>query len=470
MAQIPEFRRASFVKGNMSAAIAMTGPVRFRFCSYVIDSESRTLLENDTVIPLQPKPFLLLEALVRRHCQVVSREELAKILWPDTYVQIDQGLNAAVKKVRGVLKDDAKSPRYIETLGSRGYRFICPVEVVGVAASIPQENNPDHPQALVPSSLQEQVVRARYQLSQNTRSSITKAIALFKEVLNDDPNHAPAYAGLANAYMMMGDMNLMLPQAAYEAARTHARRGLELEPNLLDCMVPLGWSILLLHRDWKTAHDWMERALEINPRHSLAFTIMGRMEMMRGRRAEALALARHARFLAPLSVVNNVALAKFLYFSLEFEAAVAQATQTLEMNHGARIMVLPVLCGSLLALGRTKEAIAVLSAHLEDQEELSSALPSLAVSLAYDDRMQEAQSVIRKTEREFESRPTSSYLLSIAHRAVGDKRQAEHWMVRAIQERNHCSIYLAVDPHARDFTDLEGVKPWMEWLRHLAAA
>ena len=98
------------------------------------------------------------------------------------------------------------------------------------------------------------------------------------------------------------------------------------------------------------------------------------------------------------------------------------------------------------------------------------ALPTLAAALAHDGRMQEAQTVIQKSERNLENRPTSSYLLSVAYRAVGDKRQAENWMVRAIKERNHCSIYLAVDPQAQDYTDFVGVKPWMEWLRHLAAA
>jgi DNA-binding winged helix-turn-helix (wHTH) protein len=447
----------------------MSEPVRLRFGSYVIDSEARTLNENGTPIALQPKPFLLLEALVRRHGQVVSREELAKVLWPDTFVQIDQGLNAAVKKVRSVLHDDAKSPRFIETLGSRGYRFICPVEVIESFERPVRENEADNSHPLTPSSLHEQVVRARYQLSQHTRSSISRSITLFNEALKEDPKHAPAYAGLANAYAMLGDMNLMQPHAAYEAARTNARRALELDADMLDAMVPMGWTTLLLNRDWKAAHGWMERALEINPRHSLAFTMMGRMEMMRGRRAEALALARHARFLSPLSVVNNVTLAKFLYFSLDFEAAASQAMQTMEMNPGAKMMVLPVLCGSMLAMGRTKEAIALLSAHLENEEEMFPVVPTLAIVLAHDDRKQEAQAVIRKTERNLENRPTSSYLLSFAYGALGDHRQAENWMLRAIQERDHCSIYLAVDPHARDYTDLAGVRPWMDWLRHQAA-
>jgi DNA-binding winged helix-turn-helix (wHTH) protein/Flp pilus assembly protein TadD len=455
----------------MSAAKAMPEPVRFRFGSYVIDSEKRCLLENDTVLTLQPKPFMLLEALVRRHGQIVRREDLAKVLWPDTFVQVDQGLNAAVKKVRSVLQDDPKSPRYIETLGSRGYRFICPVEVLGWSKPTPVGGfvAESSPVPLEPASVLEQIVRARYQLAQNTRGSILKAIELFREAAQSEPTRAHAFAGLANAYMQMADMNLVVPRGAYELSLASARRAAELDPNLVDAMVPLGWSTLLLHRDWKGARGWMERALEVNPRHAAAFTVLGRLEMMRGHREEALALIRHARYLSPLSVMNNTSLAQFLYYSVDFESAASHAMQILEMNHGAQMMVLPVLCCSLLALGRTREAVTLLSAQLGNEDETYPALPALATALAHEGKMQDAEATVQKAERDTVNRPPSSYMLSFAYRALGNREQAENWMVRAIHERSHLSLYLAVDPHAQDYTDFVGVKPWMEWLRHLAA-
>ncbi|HEX8924937.1 MAG TPA: hypothetical protein VF786_04055, partial [Terriglobales bacterium] len=191
-------------------------------------------------------------------------------------------------------------------------------------------------------------------------------------------------------------------------------------------------------------------------------------EMMRGRREQALAIAKHARMLAPLSAVNNVTLAQFLYFSMDFEAAANQALQALEMNHGSQMMALPVLCCSLLALGRTKEAVVLLSAHLENHEETFPALPALGTALAHDGRIDEARAALQRCQDDTENRPPSSYMLSFAYRALGDRVQAENWMVRAIHERNHLSLFLAVDPHAQDYTEFIGVKPWMEWLRHLS--
>lgn len=84
-------------------------------------------------MPLQSKPLMFLRLLVERHGKIVTREELATRLWPDTHVLVDQGLNAAVRKIRLGLEDDAAHPRYLETLGSRGYRFIADVTEIAPA-------------------------------------------------------------------------------------------------------------------------------------------------------------------------------------------------------------------------------------------------------------------------------------------------------------------------------------------------
>jgi DNA-binding winged helix-turn-helix (wHTH) protein len=103
-------------------------PVRYRFDNFEVDIACKSLYENGVPIPLQEKPFLFLATLLQGEGAVVTRAELSMRLWPDTYVQVSQGLNAAARKVRMALKDDAANPRFIETLGSRGYRFICPME------------------------------------------------------------------------------------------------------------------------------------------------------------------------------------------------------------------------------------------------------------------------------------------------------------------------------------------------------
>src|SRR6266545_6382253 len=99
-------------------------PVRYRFGNFEVDISRSELYESGSRVRLQEKAFLFLATLLHRKGGVVTRDELSRRMWPDTHVQVNQGLNAAARKVRMALHDDAATPRYIETLGSRGYRFI----------------------------------------------------------------------------------------------------------------------------------------------------------------------------------------------------------------------------------------------------------------------------------------------------------------------------------------------------------
>ena len=99
-----------------------------RFGDFDVNLRSCELRKHGKRIKLQVQPFQVLQILLEHPGEVVSREELQKRIWPaDTYVDFDQGLNNAVKKLRGALGDDADSPRFIETLSKRGYRFVAPV-------------------------------------------------------------------------------------------------------------------------------------------------------------------------------------------------------------------------------------------------------------------------------------------------------------------------------------------------------
>jgi Tol biopolymer transport system component/DNA-binding winged helix-turn-helix (wHTH) protein len=93
------------------------------------------LRKHGRKIKLQERPFQLLAALLERPGQVVTREELVRRLWNDTLVDFDNGLNIAAKKIREALDDDAATPRYVETLPRRGYRFIAPVQTRSIAAT-----------------------------------------------------------------------------------------------------------------------------------------------------------------------------------------------------------------------------------------------------------------------------------------------------------------------------------------------
>lgn len=104
---------------------------KYRFRSFEVRTSTRELSKSGTKIKLRGQPYLILEVLLSRAGEVVTREEIRQKLWPaDTFVDFEHGLNSSVKKLRQVLCDSAQEPRYIETLPRLGYRFIAPVEIV----------------------------------------------------------------------------------------------------------------------------------------------------------------------------------------------------------------------------------------------------------------------------------------------------------------------------------------------------
>jgi cholera toxin transcriptional activator len=108
-----------------------SGSVR-RFGLFELDLAAGELRKNGAKLRMQEQPFQMLAFLLERAGQVVTREELRQKLWPaDTFVDFDHSLNTAVNKLREALGDSASSPRYVETLARRGYRFIAPVQDSG---------------------------------------------------------------------------------------------------------------------------------------------------------------------------------------------------------------------------------------------------------------------------------------------------------------------------------------------------
>ena len=110
----------------MGVSRASSGPIRFG--PFEVDSNAGELRKQGVKVKLQEQPLQILQLLLERAGEVVTREELQQRLWPaDTFVDFDHGLYNAIKRLREALGDTADTPRFIETLPKRGYRFIAPL-------------------------------------------------------------------------------------------------------------------------------------------------------------------------------------------------------------------------------------------------------------------------------------------------------------------------------------------------------
>ena len=106
----------------------MSGPAVLRFAAFELNSTTGELRQHGDLIKLAPQPFKVLELLVRRSGEVVTRVEIRDHVWHgDTFVDFEQGLNFCIRQIREGLGDTADAPRFIETLPRRGYRFLVPL-------------------------------------------------------------------------------------------------------------------------------------------------------------------------------------------------------------------------------------------------------------------------------------------------------------------------------------------------------
>jgi cholera toxin transcriptional activator len=106
---------------------------RYRFGVFEVDSTTGELRRKGVRVKLHSQPFQVLFLLLERPGEMLTREEICRELWPDgTFVDYEHGVNSAVNRLREALGDKASNPRFVETLARRGYRFLAPVEQIGL--------------------------------------------------------------------------------------------------------------------------------------------------------------------------------------------------------------------------------------------------------------------------------------------------------------------------------------------------
>lgn len=100
---------------------------RFRFAPFCLDESGGFLSRDGEELPLRPKSFAVLNELVRRHGELISKEALLEAVWPRVIVE-EAALKNCIREIRSLLGDDPLSSRYIQTVHGRGYRFIAAID------------------------------------------------------------------------------------------------------------------------------------------------------------------------------------------------------------------------------------------------------------------------------------------------------------------------------------------------------
>ena len=600
-------------------------PGRIRFGTFEVDLRAGELRQKGWKVKLQEQPFQLLAMLLEHRGEVVAREDLQKTLWPgDTFVDFDHGLNKAINKIRRALGDSAENPRFVETVGRRGYRFIADVavdvappdrpepvagrlpgpgdparaelgrkldwKVPGFAlvvvlaifmawilrpgshsspairslAVLPLESLSDDPSQdyfadgmtdelitdlgqiralrvisrtsvmqykrarkslpqiarelnvdavvegtvlrsgehvritaqLIQASadkhlwaqsyegdvrdalaLQNKVARAiveqiqvnlnprelavlknvrvvrpaayeaylkgRYFWNKRTADGLKTAVARFKEAIAFDPNYAQAYAGLADAYALLGDWEYaaMTPREAIPTAKAAAIKALELDDTLGEAHTSLAFCLDVFDWDFEAAETEFRRAIELNPGYATAHHWYAWHLSLSGRTGEAIAEMKRAQSLDPLSLIINADLAELLLIAHLYDDSIQQSRKTIEMdpNFG---LAHNQLAQAYLQRGMHDEAIAELVKAIRLSGGSPTCTANLARAYAASGRRAEAVQLLGDLKKP--SAPGYSHASEIAmvYAALGDRDQAMAWLERGYAERVNPSVLL----------------------------
>ena len=198
---------------------------------FQLDHTSGELIRDGRKVRLPTQSLQILQVLLEHPGELVTRDELRQRLWTaDTFVDFDAGLNNAVKKLRDALEDSSERPRFIETVPRRGYRLIVSPEVpqparprrrvlvglgvlaplaIAVALSLGAARSwlvpgPDGTPPRAPNpDAHDAYLRGRFEWKLRTADGSRKAIQSFEEAIKKDPQYAPAYSGLSDAYRFL---------------------------------------------------------------------------------------------------------------------------------------------------------------------------------------------------------------------------------------------------------------------------
>ncbi len=160
--------------------------------------------------------------------------------------------------------------------------------------------------------------------------SLLAAIDYFQQVIKLDPDFALAYSGLADAYMLLPEYTAAVdPREIQEKSEAATVKALSLDPDLPEVLTSMGWNRLIHDYDWAGAEEMLRRALEIQPNHSGALHWLSHVVSWQGKHDEAVALARKAVAVDPLSRLMKMHLAYVLVDAGDFENAIPLARMTI---------------------------------------------------------------------------------------------------------------------------------------------
>jgi DNA-binding winged helix-turn-helix (wHTH) protein/tetratricopeptide (TPR) repeat protein len=400
------------------------GPI-LEFDGFTVDFTSRLLLRGGRPVALTPKAFDTLAALLEHPGEVLSKDALLARVWPGAFVE-EAILTQNVYTLRKTLQEAGASRPWIETIPRRGYRF------TGLVAARGATWDPDAYDACL---------RGRYFWNRRTFEGLTKGIESFRRAIELDPRLAPAYAGLADCRVLLPIYGAVAPRDAFPPAIEAAERALVLDDSLAEAHTSLAYARFIYERRWQEAERGFRRALELSPGYATARQWYAFLLSALGRHEEAIAQARKARQLEPLSLVINSDLGMVLCFARE-AAAEEQLRRTLELDASFAYARFE-LGFSLQQQGRMGEAVAELARAASLAPENPVMQAAYGQALAWAGRTEEARKILTLLEEQSAREFVEASLFAFLWTALGERERAIDCLEEACDQGSRFVVFLA---------------------------
>jgi serine/threonine-protein kinase len=289
-------------------------------------------------------------------------------------------------------------------------------------------------------------LKGRFFWNKRTGNDLKKSIDYFQQAIAADPNYALAYAGVADAYVLIPGYSGANPRDCYPKAITAAKKALELDDTLAEARTSLALAMWYYDFDFSQANREFQRAIELNPNYAIAHQQYGNNTLSAlGRFDDAIAEGKRAVELDPLSLVIIADLGVDYYYARRYDEAIAQLRKLLEMDPGYYFAY--VTLGEALEMkGARDAAIAEYQkARALNDDPLVPALLAHAYGLS--GNKMEAEKILDQLKALSKSRYVSAYTFSLAYLGLGNKEEALRWLEQSYQDRAGADIgWIRVDP------------------------
>ncbi len=288
----------------------------------------------------------------------------------------------------------------------------------------------------------ETYLKARYYWNKRNAEAIRTALKYFEQAIREDRKYAPAYAGVADSYIILADLEALPPAQSLSKAKVAATKALQLDPNLAEAHASLGSVYNFDYSTLLESENEFKLALQLNPNYATALHWYSMDLVMEGRLDEALAMSKRARELDPLSLIINSYLGRVLYLKREYGKSIEQLRNTLELDpnfDAAHDFLARALLEAGDLEGGTLEA--------KKAVELSKGVPDTIAFLAYAEALNgkkaDALSILNGFQSSHGFLPPEA---AFAYARLGDKEEAFRVLEESRKNGRLWSISLKTEP------------------------